>query len=42
MSGLTPLAEALAQILEGAEAVAATEQRPLMDALGAVLAVDET
>lgn len=40
MSGLTPLAEALAQILEGAEAVAATEQRPLMDALGAVLAVD--
>ena len=40
MTGLTPLAEALERILAGATHVPETERRPLMTALGAVLATD--
>jgi molybdopterin molybdotransferase len=40
LNGLTPLPEALEQILGSISPVAETELRPLMEALGAVLAVD--
>lgn len=40
MSGLTSLPEALEQILGGVATVTETRRRPLLDALGAVLATD--